>query len=33
MKKILVSLSLILALATCKLPSYTIGMSEADFKT
>ena len=32
MKKILVSLSLILALATCKLPSYTVGLSEADFK-
>ena len=32
MKKILVSISLILALATCKLPSYTVGLSKADFK-
>jgi len=33
MKKIVVSISLILALAACKLPSYTIGMSEAEFKS
>lgn len=33
MKKIAVALSLILALAACKLPSYTIGMSEAEFKS
>ena len=33
MKKLTVTLSLILALAACKLPSYTIGMSEAEFKS
>ncbi|MGY3212313.1 hypothetical protein [Mucilaginibacter sp. HD30] len=33
MKKLVVSLSLILALAACKLPSYTIGMSETEFKS
>lgn len=33
MKKITIALSLILAIAACKLPSYTIGMSEAEFKS
>lgn len=32
MKKLTITLSLILALAACKVPVYTIGMSEAEFK-
>ena len=33
MKKIIIAFSLMLAFAACKIPSYTIGMSEADFKS
>jgi len=33
MKKLIATFSIILALAACKLPSYTIGMNEADFKS
>ena len=33
MKKIIIAFSLIFAFAACKIPSYTIGMSEAEFKS